>query len=196
LLDFHARHFQPANFIVSAAGSFDTEELKSRLNHHLQKWPEPGLRSPAIPRPEFTPAPGVYVVDKSDVNQGRVGLGHLGTTRDNPDRFAIDLMNDILGGSGFTSRITNRVRSDEGLAYSAGSSYGFGTYYEGVFRASFQSKNRSCAQAAQIILDEIERIRREPVTEEEPRNRQDLRDRNLPPFLCFRVGRGRDICQR
>ncbi len=167
LLQFHSRYFQAANFVIAASGSFDTEDLKSKLNRYLKEWEDAGERSRGVPRPEHTPTPGVYVVDKPDVNQGRVSIGHVGTTRGNPDRFALDLMNDILGGSGFTSRITRRVRSDEGLAYSAGSSYGFGTYYEGVFRASFQSKNQSCAQAAQIILEEIERIRREPVSEEE-----------------------------
>ena len=167
LKEFHRQHFVPANFLISASGSFDSSNLKQRLNKYLQEWASSGTRSPAVPRPNHAPTPGVYVVDKPDVNQGRVSIGHLGVQRDNPDRFAIDLMNDILGGSGFTSRITNRVRSDEGLAYSAGSSFSFGTYYEGVFRATFQSKSRTCAQAAQIILEEIESIRSELVSEEE-----------------------------
>jgi predicted Zn-dependent peptidase len=76
-------------------------------------------------------------------------------------------MNDILGGGGFTSRITSRVRSDEGLAYSAGSSYGMGVYYPGTFRASFQSKSASTSQAIQIVLDEINRMRTSKVSAEE-----------------------------
>ena len=65
-------------------------------------------------------APGLYLVDK-DVNQGRVSVMLPALQRNDPDYFAALVMNDILGGGGFTSRITNRVRSDEGLAYSAGS---------------------------------------------------------------------------
>ena len=61
----------------------------------------------------------------------------------------------------------NRVRSDEGLAYSAGSSFSAGVYYEGLFRAAFQSKSATAAQATQIVLDEIERIRKEKVSAEE-----------------------------
>ena len=87
--------------------------------------------------------------------------------RGNPDEFAIDMMNEILGGGGFTSRIMNRVRSDEGLAYDAGSSFSPGVYYPGLFRAGFQSKSSTAAQAAQIVLDEIERIRKEKVSGEE-----------------------------
>jgi predicted Zn-dependent peptidase len=107
------------------------------------------------------------MVHKADVNQARVSMGHLGILRGNPDEFAIDMMNDILGGSGFTSRILNRVRSDEGLAYGAGSSFSPGVYYEGTFRAGFQTKNATGAQAAQIVLDEIRRIRSEKVSDEE-----------------------------
>jgi zinc protease len=76
-------------------------------------------------------------------------------------------MDDILGGGGFTSRIMSRVRSDEGLAYSAGSNYGFGVYYDGVFQASFQSKSPTVAQATAIVLEEIEKIRTQKVTQEE-----------------------------
>jgi predicted Zn-dependent peptidase len=77
------------------------------------------------------------------------------------------MMNDILGGSGFTSRIMSRVRTDEGLAYDAGSSFSPGVYYEGQFRAAFQSKSATAAQAAQIVLDEIARMRKEKVSAEE-----------------------------
>ncbi len=76
-------------------------------------------------------------------------------------------MNDVLGGGGFTSRLVKRIRSDEGLAYSAGSSFGIGQYWPGVFNAYYQSKSATVAYAAKIAMDEIERIRTEPVTEEE-----------------------------
>jgi zinc protease len=76
-------------------------------------------------------------------------------------------MNEILGGSGFTSRITRTVRSNEGLAYSAGSGLSFGVYYPGRFRAAFQSKSRTVAYATKLVLEEIARIRESPVTEEE-----------------------------
>jgi predicted Zn-dependent peptidase len=96
-----------------------------------------------------------------------VSIGHLGIRRDDPDYHAVRVMNDILGGGGFTSRITSRVRSDEGLAYSAGSSHSPGVYYPGLFRASFQSKTRTCARATAIVLEEIERVRKGKVSAEE-----------------------------
>jgi zinc protease len=78
-------------------------------------------------------------------------------------------MNDILGGGGFTSRITQRIRSDEGLAYSAGSGYAVGTFWPGVFQVFFQSKNETVAYAAKIALDEIQRMQQQPPREEELR---------------------------
>jgi predicted Zn-dependent peptidase len=167
LLGFFGRYFHPGNFILAVSGDFKTAEMKAKLEQAMGGWAARKEAVPPVPKPGFTPIPGVYMVHKADVNQGRVSIGHLGIMRGNPDEFAVDMMNDILGGSGFTSRIMNRVRSDEGLAYSAGSSFMPGVYYEGVFRAEFQTKSSTAAQATQIVLDEISRIRTEKVTEEE-----------------------------
>jgi predicted Zn-dependent peptidase len=167
LIAFHKKYYHPGNFIFAVSGDFKTSELKAKLEKAMADWAASKEAVPPVPKPDFTPAPGLYMVNKADVNQGRVSIGHIGIMRGNPDEFAIDMMNDILGGSGFTSRITNRVRSDEGLAYSASSSFGFGVYYPGVFRAVFQTKSATAAQATQIILDEIESIRKEKVSAEE-----------------------------
>ena len=168
LLAFHKQHVHPANFIVAVSGDFKADEMAVKLEQRMAGWTSPaGYTLPPVPKPTHVPAPGVYMVNKPDVNQGRVTMGHLGIQRGNPDEVAVDLMNDILGGSGFTSRITNRVRSDEGLAYSAGSGMAPGIYYPGAFRAGFQSKSATVAQAVQIILEEIDRIRTAKVSAEE-----------------------------
>ncbi len=167
MIDFHDRYFVPANFIFAVSGDFKTDEMMEKLNQALAAWESAGQRSAEVPAPDYDPVPGVYMVDKPDVNQGRVTIGHLGIKWGNPDETAIDLMNEILGGSGFTSRITNRVRSDEGLAYSAFSTFNAEPFFPGLFYARFQSKSASCAEAAQIALDEIRRIRSEPVQAEE-----------------------------
>ena len=108
-------------------------------------------------------AAGVYLVNK-DVNQGRVSMMLPGIMRDNPDYFSVMIMNDILGGGGFTSRIVNRVRSDEGLAYSAFSSFPGSVYFPYAFTAGFQSKSRTVAYATSIVIEEIKRIAAEPVS--------------------------------
>jgi zinc protease len=167
LKEFHRTFLHPGNMMLAVAGDFDRDEMIDHLERAFQGWEAEEPWSTPVPRPDHTPVAGIYMVDKSDVNQGRVSIGHLGITYDNPDRHAVQVMNGILGGSGFTSRIMTRVRSDEGLAYSAGSSFGVGTHYPATFRAFYQSRSEACAYAAKIVLEEIERIREETVSDEE-----------------------------
>jgi zinc protease len=167
LIDFYKKNYQPDRFIFAVSGDFKTADMIARLEKAMGGWSNSGTPAARVPKPDFVPVPGIYMVNKPDVNQGRVSIGHLGIMRGNPDEFAVDMMNEILGGSGFTSRIMNRVRSDEGLAYDAGSSFSAGVYYDGIFLAEFQSKSATAAQAAQIVLDEIERMRKEKVSAEE-----------------------------
>ena len=169
LVAFHREYYHPGNFIFAVAGDVEPADFLSRLEARLADWPAREPVSASVPAPDHAIRPGVYVVDKDDVNQGRVVIGHLGTMRDNPDRYALMVMNDILGGGGFTARLLTRIRSDEGLAYSAYSSFGLGTWYPGAFRASFQSRSETVARAAAIVLEEIDRIRSAPVTEAELR---------------------------
>lgn len=166
LVAFHRRCFHPGNFVVAASGDFDRATMVARLEALFGNWPFPGEATPPIPTNTTFAPPGVYLVDK-DVNQGRVQILLPGVRRDDPDFFAVTLMNRILGGGGFTSRIVNRVRSDEGLAYAAASAFPGGAYYPLMFAAGFQSKSRTVAYAASLVLEEMRRIATEPVTEEE-----------------------------
>ncbi|MDD5544487.1 MAG: pitrilysin family protein [Acidobacteriia bacterium] len=167
LIAFHKKYFQPGDFTLAVSGDFKTDEMIKKLEASMQGWEVSSEKIPDVPKPVFTPVPGIYVVNKASVNQGRVRIGHLGDMRDNPDNYALSVMNSILGGGGFTSRIVSRVRSDEGLAYSAGSSFGMGVYFPGPFMGYFQSKSPSCAQGGQIVIDEINRIRTTKVSKEE-----------------------------
>lgn len=169
LIELHEQFVHPGNMMIAVAGDFERDEMIDRLERAFEDWMPRETWDEPVPQPMHEPEPGIYMIDKPDVNQGRVSIGHLGTTFDNPDRYAISVMNGILGGSGFTSRIVTRVRSDEGLAYSAGSSFGTGTHYPATFRAYFQSRNEACAYAASLVFEEIERIRNEDVSGEELR---------------------------
>jgi zinc protease len=110
--------------------------------------------------------PGVYLVNKN-VNQGRVSILLPGIMRDDPDYFPAAIMNDILGGGGFTSRLVNRIRTDEGLAYHAGSSIPGGIYHVPPVQALFQTKSRTVPYAISIVFEEMKRITSEPVSDEE-----------------------------
>jgi len=163
----HARIFHPGagNLYIAVTGDFDPQSMLSTLEAAFAGW-KPGEANPTPPAPTAEFKPGVYYVEK-DIPQGKVFIGMRGIQRDDPDAIAVSLMNQILGGGGFTSRITNRVRSDEGLAYSAGSAMQPNVWYPGEFRALFQSKSATVALATKLIMEEIGRIRTEPVTAEE-----------------------------
>ena len=164
--EFHRAWVHPANFVVAASGDFDRAEMIRKLEQLFANWPWKGSNAPPVPaNPQFA-EPGLYIVDK-EVNQGRVSILLPGITRDNPDYFPVMVMNRILGGGGFTSRIMNRVRSDEGLAYSAYSSFPGGVYYPSTFSAGFQSKSRTVAYATSIVLEEIKRMAAENAHDEE-----------------------------
>jgi zinc protease len=110
--------------------------------------------------------PGLYHVPK-EIPQGKVVMGMRSITRDDPDAIPLALLNDILGAGGFTSRIMQQVRSNEGLAYSARSTLLPKVTYPGDFRAGFESKNPTVALATKIVIDQIKGVREELVTEEE-----------------------------
>ncbi|MBI4469015.1 MAG: insulinase family protein [Acidobacteria bacterium] len=167
LVAFHRKYFHPGSLMLAVSGDFHTKEMVAKLESVMKGWTAERAAAAGIPEPTATPVPGIYTVNKADVNQGRVLIGHRGSMRNNPDSYALTIMNDILGGPDFTSRLLSRVRSDEGLAYDAGSEFGLGVYFPGYFRARFQSKNATCAQAISIVLDEINRIRTVRVSEEE-----------------------------
>ena len=104
---------------------------------------------------------------QKDINQGYINVGHFGIKDTNPDRFAVDIMNFILGGGSFTSRITTKVRSDEGLAYNTGCRFANRHLFPGTFFGYVQTKSATVHYAISLILEEFKRIRQEPVTDEE-----------------------------
>lgn len=170
LVEFHEKYWRPENMVIAVSGDVDTTAFLAKLESYLADWPGDGADAKwPPPQPTHVVKPGVYSVEK-DIPQGKVLIGHLvpqWSDWDNPDRAALQVMQHILGGSGFTSRIMKRVRSDEGLAYSAGSRFSFDPYEPGTFTVSFQSKSPTVALAAEIALEEVTRIQTEPVTDDE-----------------------------
>ncbi len=180
LVALHARLANPANVVVAVAGDFDRDAMIGKLNATLGAWRADGPPVPPVPQPTASAKPGVYVVNKPDVNQGRVSLGHLGAMRPLADEFAAVIANDILGGGGFTAWMMSRVRSDEGLAYSAYSRFPIGDVYPGVFHAYFQSKSSTCARAALLTVELIGKIRTGTVSADELQTSKNSFTETLP----------------
>ena len=167
LLAFHRQFVRPDNMYVAIVGDFSVEELEAKIRARFGDWNAAGPRDlPPLPKVDPRSERAVYALAR-DLAQSSVILGHFGIDRTNPDRFAIQIMDYILGGGGFTSRIMERVRTEEGLAYSVASSFPTSTRDIGLFRVTVQTKNENVPRAVGVILEEMRRLQEYPVTTEE-----------------------------
>lgn len=171
LTAWHNLTVTPNDMIVSVSGDFDATIMEAKLRKAL----EPLARGPVVPQLSTTftdPKPGVYYVDKTDVNQSNVYIVGLGTERKNPDYYALSVMNEIFSG-GFGSRVLQNVRTKLGLAYSVGGSYGASYDHPGLFIVEAATKSGSTVAATKAMLEEIERLKTEPPTVAELRSAKD-----------------------
>ena len=145
MIAFHTKYFHPNNVIMGISGDFDSKEIVEKIKAVFAEWKNAEIKFPEVPAVEKDFKRSVNYIYK-DVNQATVVFGHIGINRLNKDYFPIKIMNFILGGGSFTSRIPSKVRSDEGLAYSAYSA--FHTPRDlGFFFASCQTKSESTVKA-------------------------------------------------
>jgi predicted Zn-dependent peptidase len=163
---FHAKYFSPKNVILAVSGDFSKAALRAKIDKMAAGWKGGVVAFPAVPKAFPSPEPGVYFIQKA-INQGYISLGHLGLEDTNPDYFAVQVMNFILGGGSFTSRITTKVRSDEGLSYNQGSRFTYRWGLPGTFSGYVQTKSSTVGYAISLILAEFDRIRKEPVSDAE-----------------------------
>jgi zinc protease len=168
LVALHARLLHPANLFVAASGQFDRKAMLDALNRSVGTLKAgPAARvSPAVPAPDFPRTPGLYVTDK-EAPQAMIRWAFPGIRRTDPDWHAAHVTNQILGGRGFTSRLMKKIRSDEGLTYGVYSTLEPGTYWRGDVTGGLQTKNRSVAYALRLALEEIRKLKEQPVSEDE-----------------------------
>jgi zinc protease len=166
LVSYHARTFRPDATTIAVFGDFKTEDMKKRLAQLFADWTGEGALPTYRPPAPPTARGSVNYVEKKDVEQTFLFLGHPGLRYDDPDYPAVRVMADLLGG-GFASRIFKKVRTEMGLAYGAGG-YIVPEYdHLGFFIFYTSTKPSTTAVALRAILDEVKRIREAPVTDEE-----------------------------
>ena len=171
LLAWHKSHVHPNNVIVTMLGDFDSRDMEARLRKAFGSW----ARGPAVPKFEaqfHEPKPGVYFIAKDDVTQSNVRLVHLGTTRSNPDYFALEVMNEVFGG-GFSARLFTNVRTKKGLAYGVGGGVGSGWDHPGVFQVGLGTKSETTVAGIDALMEEIDNLQKVPVTADELKKAKD-----------------------
>jgi zinc protease len=172
--DLHARWFVPSNAIFSASGDFERADLDARVAALFGGWTGGDPPSPGPPPPAETPAARrVVIVDRPDLEQTHITLAHEGIARTDPERIPVQLMNAVLGGSGFSSRLMKSVRAEAGLAYGVGSGFSL-RRQPGPFLVSTSTRVPETRRVVDLLLAGIEGMRGQPPERSELRNAQML----------------------
>jgi len=155
IVNFFQQYIRPESIILGIVGDFDTEEMKAKVEQLFADWQ---VATPAAiaEKPEAKQAitGGVYLINKPDLTQSSVLMGHLSDTLDNPDYPALSVMNGLLNGLG--GRLFNEVRSRQGLAYSVYGSWNPNFDYPGKFSAGGQTQTETTVPFIKAILAEID----------------------------------------
>jgi zinc protease len=167
LTAFHQKYFAPNNFTLGIVGDISLNEAKAALDKAFQGWAKKKVAFPVVPKLTEKADGTIYYAYK-DTPQGNVFMGHLGITQLSPDEFKVEVMNDILGGGGFTARLMKELRSNRGLTYGI-----YGGVYEGIakdrgrFQIGSQLKANKFVEALEVIKGIIKDMQSNPVTDEE-----------------------------
>jgi zinc protease len=165
LIDWHNNYVHPNNIILGITGDFDSAAMETKLRAAFESWP----KGPALPKREveYHPAPpGYYQVSKEDVDQSSIRMVTLGTTRNNPDYYAISVFNEAFGG-GFSSRLFNDIRTRRGLAYNVGGGIGANFGHLGILQFSMGTKSQTTIESVQALFEDIDNLTAQPITEQE-----------------------------
>jgi zinc protease len=162
---FYRAYYRPNKAILVIVGNINPDEVGTMVVPYFETWQSSGEVSP----PSFEAIQNVEVqtikIDRS-ITQANIILGSQGVSRDNPDFYALTVMNYILGGGGFSSRLVEAIRNKRGLAYSVTSFFDPGRH-PGSFQIVLQTKNASARETVSLALEEIKKMQQELVSEKE-----------------------------
>jgi predicted Zn-dependent peptidase len=160
---FHAHRYLPEKVVVAAAGNVDHDDVVRLATETLQGLERDG-RAPEPEAAPAAPAPSVRFQQK-DTEQVHVCLGATGLARGDDRRYSLRVLDAIFGGLS-SSRLFQAVREERGLAYSV---YSFAGQYADTGQIGLYVGTRpdNLAEAMEIVSAELDRLRREPATEDE-----------------------------
>jgi zinc protease len=178
LLDWHSKYVHPNNIVFGIVGDFDAADMESKLRGAFEGW----SKGPAYAAPQIAveaPKPGIYFVAKDDVNQAEIRMVSSGIRRDDPDYYAVQVMNEVFGG-GFASRLFQNLRTKAGLAYAVGGGINAPFDHPGLARLVMGTKSSTTAKAIEGLYQQIEDMHNVPVT---PAELQRGKDAILNSFI-------------
>jgi len=165
IIDFHSMRYCPNNAVIAVVGDVSEKEIRQLLDEYLKSWKKKDQPLQSIAQPQVREKTVVQKIEKS-ITQANIEMGNIGISRENPDYYAVMIMNYILGGGGFSSRLMDDIRDNKGLAYDVHSGF-IARKEPGAFSVSIQTKNESANEVIEETFKEIRRIQKELVTDKE-----------------------------
>jgi len=166
MVAWHTKYFHPERVILGIAGDIDAAATLARVREAFGDWP----RGPAIEEPAEKPPhevkPGVYTVDLDEIPQANIAMGYLGIRRDDPDIFAVEVLNQLFGGS-FASRLFANVRSKKALGYVVYGAVNSDWGHAEVTELVLTTKGETTGAGVAALLDEAKRLSTEPPSDHE-----------------------------
>ncbi len=166
MIRFHQEIMQGSNMLVGVVGDFDPVTMRSQLERAFGIIDEGNPVEMNMPDVDYEYESGIYFAHKGDMNQSQIRMGHIGGYRDNPDYAALQVMNEILSG-GFSGRLFQEVRTEQGLAYGVYGSYTSNVRYPGVFFAGLSTGAENTHEAFEATMHQIRRLQDERVSQQE-----------------------------
>jgi zinc protease len=193
LKEFYRREFTPATATLVVVGMAAFARIKEEAGQLWGNWTGGGPASPPYAAaPNHLCAPGIYLLDRPDLTQSEIRVGHLGLPRAHPDYFPLHLVSYILGEGGFSSRLMARIRSDLGFTYGIRSSFSF-RRAPGPFIVSTFTPAKNTAQVVEEIRTVITEVHQNGVTDQELAEAQSYYVGHFPLGLETSRGIGRQV---
>ena len=165
IIQFHKTHYLPNNSILTVVGDIDYEKTLTSIKKTFGGWKRGVISKPTLPAVPKIDGYKIRIVNKPDLTQTEIRLGHMGIARNDPDYFALMLLNHIFG-RGPASRLYTKVRSEKGLTYGANSGFA-ARKLQGPFYVRTYSKNETAIETLLVVLDELKKLKSGGVTKEE-----------------------------
>jgi len=157
---FYGQYFNPDNLMLAVTGDVGKEEALAALQRYFGDWPARNIAA-EIPPPAESAGGSIYFLPK-DVPQSVIIAGNLAPAKNSADFYPFTVLDFLLGGGGFRSRLFQEIRTDQGLAYSVGSFY-MGRSKYGVFGSYALTKSNSTGKVLALLSSLTEGFGKKPL---------------------------------
>jgi zinc protease len=166
VITFHKDYYIPNNSFLIVVGDVKPDDVFKMAKAKFGVWEKGTIPEMSFPAPPQVSGYKVVLIDKPDATQSNIVFGHLGVSRSNPDIFAVRVMNYIVGGGGFVSRLMKDIRAEQGLTYDINSQYSYNRDL-GDYSVTTYTANENTASAIKSTIELLRKAREEGLTQEE-----------------------------